>query len=249
MAQVHAWQEHDYSTLKPWGRQWETRSKIVTALVFIFAVIAIDHPGLVMAALVFVLGAAKFMGISYRYLGRKLLILVPFLALMSIPLLFGSGLPVAAENYHFALLIIFKAMTGMTVMLVMTATQPLQDLLESMAHLKIPAPIIAVLFLACRYSYLFIQELKSMQRALNSRCLSPALNLNALKVYGELTGGVFIKSLNRSEEVYHAMQCRCFNGGLTTTTPKKIKGKDVLISLFAMSIPILLIILEKVVFP
>ncbi len=246
MGHVHLFKEPQ-DTMKPWSRSWEPRCKIVACVLFVFCIILLDTWWLAGFALVFALGTASLMGIALSFLLKRLALLIPFLLFMSIPLIFGGGLPLTPDRYMFAALITLKAMTAMVTMIVLSTSQPVEELLESMAHLKIPHPIITVIFLAFRYGQLFIRELNTTSKALASRLFYGGLNLSALRVYGELLGSMFIKSLLRSETVYRAMQSRCFEGRLAVTEPQKIFFADIIKSMSPVSFALALIVIEQVV--
>ncbi|UNC93114.1 energy-coupling factor transporter transmembrane component T family protein [Candidatus Contubernalis alkaliaceticus] len=230
-----------------WGRAWDTRAKTAAALLFVFGVVSLNTPVLVLAALFFALISALLMGLSFSFLMKKLLLLVPFLALMSVPIILGGGLPPAMDRYYFAALLSLKALASMTAMIVMLVTQPIEEFLEGLYHLKVPYIIITVLFLAYRYTFLFMQEIKSIQRALASRLFSGGIHINALKVYGELSGGLFIKSVDRSEHVYRAMSSRCFQGKMPVSSPSPITSMDMIKTIVTVFVVVFLIVIEQVV--
>ncbi len=246
MGRYHFKESH-ITGVSSWGRNWDTRAKTTAAVLFVFGVVSLNTPLLVLAALFFALISARLMGLTFSFLMKKLLLLVPFLALMSVPIILGGGLPPAPDRYSFAALISLKALTSMTAMIVMLLTQPLEEFLEGLYHLKVPYVIITVLFLAYRYTFLFMKEIKSIQRALASRLFSGGINLNALKVYGELSGGLFIKSVDRSEHVYRAMSSRCFQGKMPVSSPSPITSMDIMKTAVTVFSVIFLIVMERVV--
>lgn len=239
--------ENQTIQVRSWGRTWDSRAKAIAAVLLVFGVVSLNTPVLVLTALAFTLISAGLMGFTFPFLLKKLLLLVPFLTLMSLPIILGGGFPPSPDRYSFAALISLKALTSMTAMIVMLLTQPLEEFLEALYHLKVPYVIITVLFLAYRYTFLFMQEVKSIQRALASRLFSGGLKLDALKVYGELSGGVFIKSVDRSEHVYRAMSSRCFQGKMPVSIPSPITSMDILKTVVTVFSVIFLIVIEQVV--
>ncbi len=236
----------DLEHVKPWGRCWEPRSKTIAAFIFVFGVVSLNNPWLVLTAFLFVLAASMMMGLNGK-LFSKLALLIPFLLLMTLPLILGGGLPPSSDRVTFAALIALKALTSMSAMVVMLTTQPLEEFMEGLASMKIPPVIISVLFLACRYALLFLEDVKKTRRALVSRLFSGGLNRESLQVYGELAGGMFIKSFDRSESVYRAMASRGFKGELPVGFPREINSRDILKSTLAVSFILFLIIMERVI--
>ena len=233
--------------LKPWGRNWEPRCKVIAAVIFVFGVVGLHNPWVVLFAFLFVVGSSVLMGLKVFYLFSRLALLLPFLALMTVPLILGGGFPPSGERVVFASLISLKALTSMTVMIVMLSSQPLEELLEGLSNMKIPPLFIAVLFLACRYALLFREEMKNIRRALASRLFAGGLRMPALKVYGEICAGLFVKSFDRSDSVYRAMTSRGFDGQLPAGSTPQVSRSDLLKSAAAVSFILVLIALERVV--
>ena len=107
--------------------------------------------------------------------------------------------------------------------------------------------ITTVIYLAYRYGFLFIQEMQTTIRALKSRLFDARLGRYSLQIYGELSGGMFIKSINRSETVYRAMASRGFRGSMPVGAPGRIGRMDFLKAAVPPLFIIALILLEQVV--
>ncbi len=238
------WKRGILPEVNSWGRHWEPRTKTIASILFIIGVVSLNSPYFVLGAFSFVFLVALSMRLPFRFIVSRLAIIVPFLILMSIPLVFGGGIPPEPDRYEFAALISLKALTSMLLIVIMLTTQPLQEYLDGLAHLKLPKIFITVLFLACRYAFLFVGELKSTQRAMSSRNFSPGLNMGSLQSYGEMSGGLFIKSIDRSENVYRAMASRCFQGELPVGKPPSIRNSDYLKLVIAVLIILTVILLE-----
>jgi cobalt/nickel transport system permease protein len=226
---------------------WEPRTKLIAGVIFIFGVISLHTPELLVAALIFAIIFALWGGLAPAQLLKKLALLAPFLALMSLPLIFGAGFPPAPDRVEMAALILLKALAAMTFTLFIFTNQPIENMLEAMEHLKVPGVVTTVIYLAYRYGFLFISEMQVTVRALKARLFNAALSRASLPVYGEVSGGLFIKSLSRSETVYRAMASRGFRGRMPVGPPRKITMADLA---KAASPPLLiaaLLIVEQVV--
>ncbi len=205
---------------------WEPRSRLVSGALFIFGVISLGQVTLLTAVFIFTLLFSLCSGLNYRQLQKKLLLLLPFLLLMTVPILFSAGYPPAADRIELALLIVLKALTAMTFTIYIFIDHPIEEMLEAMEYLKVPAVVATVIYLTYRYAFLFIQEVQTTLRALKSRLFSLSLSHYSLKVYGELAGGLFISSINRSENVYRAMASRGFDGKMPVGNPQPLKKRD-----------------------
>ncbi len=243
----HTHLSEQHSSHRPAAQPWEPRTKLVSGIFFVFGVISVNDLRLLTGALLFAVLFALWAGLAVRQLIKKLLVLVPFLALMSLPLIFSTGIPPAPDRLILASLIVLKALTAMTFTLFVFTNQPIEEMLEAMEHLRVPAVITTTIYLAYRYGFLFVHEMQTTVRALKSRLFDARISRYSLGIYGELSGGLFIKSLNRSETVYRAMTARSFQGSIPIGAPRQVAAAD----WFKAAIPplyiISLIIIEQVV--
>lgn len=228
-------------------KPWEPRTKIVAGILFVFGVITLNNTWLLAAALIFSAFFTLWGGLSAGQLLKKLSALLPFLALMSVPLIFGAGYPLDPERVNLAALILLKALTAMTFTIFIFNNQPIEEMLEAMEHLRVPSAITTVIYLTYRYAFLFVQEMQTTIRALKSRLFNTHFNRQSLLVYGELAGGLFIKSINRSEAVYRAMASRGFQGIIPVDRPRPINIYDMLKAALPLSFVAILLIIDKVV--
>ncbi len=235
--------EYSMPRVKP----WEPRTKLAAGLIYVFGVISLSDLRLLVAALLFALCFALWTGLAMGQLFKKLSVLVPFLAVMSLPLIFSAGIPPSPDRVELAALIVLKALTAMTFTLFVFTNQPVEEMLEAMEHLKMPAAITTTIYLAYRYGFLFIHDMQTTVRALKARLFNVQLSRYSLGIYGELSGGLFINSINRAEIVYRAMAARSFAGKMPIGAPRPISGAD----WFKAALPVvfiaILIILDLVV--
>lgn len=229
------------------NQPWEPRTKLISGILFVFGVISLGNLWILFTALVFAMGFAVLNGLTPMQLFKKLSVLIPFLALMSIPLIFGTGIPPAFDRIELAAQIIMKAFAAMTFTLFVFINQPVEEMLEAMEHLKGPAAVTTVIYLTYRYGFLFIQEIQTTMRALRSRLFNARLSKHSLAIYGELSGGLLLKALNRSEIVYRAMVSRGFCGSIPIGSPRQIEAVDVLKAGVPVIFLSILIFIEKVV--
>ncbi|WP_026672036.1 cobalt ECF transporter T component CbiQ [Alkalihalobacterium bogoriense] len=231
--------------LHPWVVNWESRTKLVTGLIFIFGVISLQQLSIVCLSFLFSFLLTVFFKIPFVTLCKRYLIITPFLLLMTIPLLFTSSNISSNDNFIFAFTIIAKAFTSMTIITLILETQTLEQFMNSLSHLKIPTVLITVLILSYRYVFLFLDDIQKMQLAAKSRFFSGGIRLKSLKTYGQLTGSLLTKSIDRSEHVYEAMASRSFNGKLHVGPCKRPTKTDVIKGAFMILFLIALFVLER----
>lgn len=246
MAKTQGDIQSDLEGITPWAINWEARTKLIAVVIFIFGVISLTTPVFALVAFTIAVVGSLAMGISSILLVKRYLIILPFLLLMTVPLIVGGGLPIELERLSFAFLIFLKAITCMTVMTILLTTQSVDDFMDSLAHLKVPPIVITILLLSYRYVFLFFDDIQKMQLAARSRFFSGGISLRNIKIYGQLTGGLLIKSLDRAENVYNAMVARCFTGTIRTRERRPIVMADILISSIPFLIVVILILIERI---
>lgn len=231
-----------------WALSWEARAKLIAVIIFIFGVISLNTASFAFVAFSISVIAALWMGLSVFFLLKRYLIIAPFLLVMTVPLLLGGGFPIALDRVSFASLIVLKAITCMTVVTILLHTQSIDDFMDSLAHLRVPPIVITILLLSYRYVFLFFDDIQKMQLAARSRFFSGRITLRNLKIYGQLMGGLLLKSLDRAENVYQAMTARCFNGTLRVRDARRLNRWDIFKTGASFSIIIVLIAVEKIYF-
>ncbi|MBP1969464.1 cobalt/nickel transport system permease protein [Virgibacillus natechei] len=227
-----------------WAFSWEPRAKLLAAIFFIFGVISLTTPSIAAGAYLISIIAILLSGVSFTLLLKRYLIILPFLLLMTVPLLFGQGLSYTSDNLSFATLIFIKAFTSMTIITIVLDSQSLDQFMNGLAGLKIPSVMITVLILSYRYVFLFLDDIQKMQTAAKSRFFNGGVRIRSLKVYGQLTGMLLIRSLDRADRMYQAMASRGFNGRLRFKESQKITRLDLFKTALASIIIISLVVIE-----
>ncbi|GAB3801206.1 cobalt ECF transporter T component CbiQ [Virgibacillus kimchii] len=215
------------SAIPKWAKSWEPRTKLIAAVFYIFTVISFTNVSVVFVAFAIAFIGLIFMRISLVTLFKRYLVITPFLMLMTIPLLFNFDLSFHTQNTTFILLIVMKAFTSMTIITIILDSQSLDQFMNSLAGLKIPAVLITVLILSYRYVFLFLDDIQKMQTAAKSRFFRGGIGIKKIKVYGQLTAALLSRSVERAERMYEAMASRCFTGELYFQKGQKITPGDI----------------------
>ncbi len=228
-----------------WVHRWETRCKTVTCLSMLVGIVSLKTPWLLLLICLCLFLMVLSMGMTLKQIFFRISWLLPFLLFMSLSLLISGGLPLEQGRIQLVLLLIFKALSALLLMLILFLSQSALDLLTGLASLKVPPVIVTVLFLSWRYLFLFWGKLVEIYRALSARLFKPSVGTGSYRIYGEIIGGMIVKSIDGSEKIYRAMQSRGFNGRIPTGPPKGITSMDILKSSFFFGSMILLHIIEK----
>lgn len=229
------------ATITNWAFSWDPRAKLMAGFCYIFGVISLTSIPVTILAYSLSIIVLIFMRISIRLLLTRYLIITPFLLLMTVPFLWNPG----EDNLIFAGLIILKAFTSMTVITIILESESLDELMNSLAGLKIPTVLITIIILSYRYVYQFLDDLERMLTAVKSRFFRGSIRLKNLNVYGKLMAALLIRALDRSDKMYQAMASRGFNGAFPVERMEKIGLNDIFKTSFVILIIVIFIVIER----
>ena len=204
----------------PVGRL-DPRAKLV--VVFAYSVLmALTHSYLVPSLGVVVgLALVLWARLGWRLWVNRLVAVNAFTAFLWLflpwKLSLGHGFLGLALTYNpagtaLAGLITLKTNAILLALLAMLATNPVNDIFHALAHLRVPAKLVTMFLLFYRYLHVMRHEYLRLRQAMLVRCFQPGSNLRTYRTYAQLTGVLLVRSLDRSERVYHAMLCRGFSG-------------------------------------
>lgn len=228
-----------------WISRWEPRTKVITCILMVFGLVFLNTPKLLIISYAILTTLVLSMGISIKEFLKRTSFFLPFIILMAIPILLGGGFPPNKERIILAQLLAFKGLNALSIMFIMFFSQPVPELLNALSYMNIPGFLITIIFLSWRYVFLLGERLNRLYKALVSRLFKPGFNRDSFKAYGQVMGGMLIKSIDTSDKVYRAMASRGFDGTMPTSKPREIKILDILKSVILISSVILLNVIEK----
>lgn len=185
-----------------------------------FAALGIAWAGLALASTVARLGPLR--------LSQGAFIAIPFM-LVAVPLVFtrpgdpiGSigPLTISGEGLVMFATIAAKSWLSVQAALLLTFTTPFHDLVDAMRDLRVPRILVAIIGFMYRYLAVIGEEATRMLRARSARSARSATAAGAAggslmwraSVTGHMVGSLFLRSYERSERIYAAMQARGFEG-------------------------------------
>ncbi len=129
--------------------------------------------------------------------------------------------------------IAIKAWISVQASLLLAATTRFPDLLHAFQQIKVPQLFIAIVGLMWRYLYVMVDEVMRMLRARSSRSASiPGHRrtggplLWRARVTGGMAGSLFLRSIEHSERIYHAMLARGYDGSLPAIESPALTYRD-----------------------
>ena len=160
---------------------------------------------------------------------RRAFLAAPFL-LAALPLVFtrpedplGSFalgplvLTVSGEGLRMFTTIALKSWISVQAALLLAFTTPFHDLVDGLRQLRLPRIMVAIISFMYRYLGVLSDEATRMSRARASRSADPdgrggGTLVWRARVTGSMVGSLFLRSYERSERIYAAMQARGFEG-------------------------------------
>lgn len=169
--------------------------------------------------------AAALGRVPALHIFRRLMLAAPFIAAISLFVFLSEGegerviLP-GGISVYFAKLTLFSSMlikiiTAVSAVTVLSAATGFSDLVTGMRTMKIPAVLVDLLNFFYRYIFVLVDEVERMKRAYDSRNFGKN-GWNSIKVLSSMIGVLLLRSFERSERIYRAMQARLYNGGIIT---------------------------------
>lgn len=204
---------------------------------------------------------ASLTSLGIPFVLKRALIVVPF-ALAAIPLPFtmpsevtwtinlaGLDVTLGLAGLLRLLSITLKSWLSVQAAVLLAATTRLPDLLVALRAIRVPRLLVSVIGLMWRYMFVLVEEAARLLRARQSRSsisgeggrrTGGSLVWRA-KVAGGMAGGLFLRSIERSERVYAAMLSRGYDGTPRTLPQPPIRRRDWLV--LALGMLLLLILL------
>jgi cobalt/nickel transport system permease protein len=196
--------------------------KLAATVLFIFAVVSTPREQIwafgLEAALV--AGVATIGRVPIAFIARRLVIEVPFLAFALLMPFVGEGsrvdvvgLQLSEAGLWAAWNIVIKGTLGVAATVVMAATTPVPHILAGLERLRMPRLVVAVMSFMVRYGDVVGGEMRRMKIARESRGDNPRFIWQARAV-AQSTGALFVRSYERGERVYLAMESRGYTGSM-----------------------------------
>jgi cobalt/nickel transport system permease protein len=163
-------------------------------------------------------GAAIAGRLPPGFLLRRLLIEIPFLLFAVFLPFLGRGeridvlgVALSREGLWAAWNIAAKATLGTAASVILAATTRVPDLLKAFGRLRFPRVLVAMMGFMVRYLDVVVGELGRMRIALQSRAYRPR-RFGEARALAAASGTLFVRSYERGERVYLAMQARGYRG-------------------------------------
>lgn len=145
-------------------------------------------------------------------------------------LTYWGSLPVSYGMLSF-LSVFLKGMLALLASYGLMASTGMNQLCYAMQCLHMPKILIVIMMLIYRYLMLFLRE--AQRRSLAYFLRAPGQRGIRFRAWGSLLGGMLLGSIDRAEQIYHAMQLRGFQGEFWLGDRRYSKGKTLVFCLLA----------------
>ncbi len=128
--------------------------------------------------------------------------------------------------------ILLRSWISVQMAVLLTATTRFPDILHALRHLKLPAILVAILAFMYRYLFVLADEAARLLRARAARSARLVGRPGGRSLFwrasvaGSMVGGLFGRSMARSDRVYQAMLARGYQGELLTMNPHEMSALD-----------------------
>jgi cobalt/nickel transport system permease protein len=168
--------------------------------------------------------------IPARLLAKRLLVVLPFIVLIGVfnpvfdrePVIF-AGVRLAGGWITFASLLI-KGVLTVTAGLLLIATTGMENLSAAFRQLRVPRLLVLQLLLTYRYITVLLEEANNTAVAYSLR--APLQKGIQYKVWGSFAGQLLLRTYDRAQRLYAAMQLRGFEGEYHTGKAQAVRGGD-----------------------
>ena len=220
--------------------QADPRLKLIILITYIFSVVAIPEKYLrsYLVLAVIPLTLSLLSGISLWHYFQKLSKLYPMIFFITfiLPFIPDKGTPVLSFGWihlyqtglNNFLMINIKSILIIFMSIVLTTTTDFNLLLKALEKLRIPGIVIILLAFMYRYIFLLIDEDERNFFAYQSRHIRLSLR-GKIKSLAKQIAVIFLRTFERGERVYLAMEARAFTGKIFTMGQLHWGVKDTII--------------------
>jgi len=211
----------------------DPRAKLMTTLLFIITVVSFGKYTLL--ALIPFLMYPVFLvsagGLPAGYFMKKILTVLPFVLLMGIfnpvidrTIVARVGAVDISGGWVSFLSILLRFFLTASSALLLIALTGFNAVCGALTNLGVPKPFIVQLMFFYRYLFVLGDEAHGMDRARALRS-SPA-GMVRTKTFFSMTGHLLLRTFERAERIYRAMNCRGFDGRVPMLQPGRMSVRD-----------------------
>lgn len=147
--------------------------------------------------------------VPFKFLLTRSALVLPFSALIVVVNYFSGNF-----SLDEMLLTVTKSLLSIFTILLLISTTAFNDILKQLSKWGTPKLMIIIFSFMYRYFFLLVGEIESLEKAVAMQHTSLS-GWKRFRTYSNMVGMLLIRSFDRAERVYQAMQMRGFTGDLS----------------------------------
>ncbi|MBN2326430.1 MAG: cobalt ECF transporter T component CbiQ [Candidatus Omnitrophica bacterium] len=233
--------------------RWDARWKLASLFALILTAAIVNHPLVAFYALLVSVALLALTRLPLSLIMRRLGVVHFFLIPCFIILPFTAsgdridiiGFSASWQGAVLALTLYLRAVAIVLISIVLLYSTSMSLLLRAAERLRVPRVLVQVGLLTYRYIFTLANELTNMRRALISRGFRSRLNGATYRTLANMVGITLIRSFERTDRIYRAMQCRGYRGSMHTLHRFAVQGADVGKSAVCLTAAVLLLLIDR----
>ena len=200
--------------------RWDARFRIVSLFALIIVTSLIKDPyalalSVFITASIFIISSIPPAKIIKTLLLPAFLLIPLFILL---PLTSGGtpvyfyGIKFYEEGAALSVLIAVKAVSIITLFILLAGTSPFHTTLKALRSLRVPDVMADIILFSYRYIHLYINDLRTMRQSLVLRGYKNTGTLRGLRTSAYVAGTLLVRSSEQTERIFDAMTCRGYPG-------------------------------------
>ena len=139
----------------------------------------------------------------------------------------GWYLTSSVHSFLYALQLILTALSAVSCLYFLSFTTPMPDILEVLRKLRCPKLLIELMLLIYRFIFVLLETASAIRTSQDCR-LGNRDYKTALKSFGMLGSILMIRAVSRSNQLYDAMEARCYDGTIRILSENRPLKKKVI---------------------
>jgi cobalt/nickel transport system permease protein len=156
-------------------------------------------------------------GIPLAYLGRRLAVFLPVLAVFALSLPISQGL---SAGWDVAAGVMLRGTVSFMAVLWLAGVMSFPVLIETLRRLRLPEVLLTTLAFTHRYLFVLWDELETMRQARRARDFGRQPLGGRWRTSAQLIGMLLVRAMSRAERVHWAMCARGWDGRI-----RRLDGK------------------------
>lgn len=125
----------------------------------------------------------------------------------------GAYIGVTPNSLHTAAELFLKALGAVSCLYFLCLTTPVVDIISVLRKLKVPEVFLELMNLIYRFIFVLMETAERIYISQSSR-LGYSNVVTGYRSFGQLVSTLFIRSYKRSQDLYMALEARCYDGNL-----------------------------------